>query len=133
VKRRVVAAGVVLFALWPAVHRGLVAVFDANPWKLAGWAMYATPHFPSEVSLRLVRGGEERPVEDLSEWERALVDEFVERRYTLGRLASPETVARELLARSPEADAVVVEIATPYLEVSSAMIRERRERRVYRR
>lgn len=130
-KRRVVATGVVLFALWPAVHRGLVAAFDANPWKLAGWAMYVSPHFPSEVSLSRLRGGDERVVQNLQDWERTLVEEFVERRYTLGRLASPEPIARELLARFPEADAIAVDVTTRSFDLSSAMILERSERYVY--
>ncbi len=134
-KRRVVVAGVVLFALWPAVHRGLVAAFEMNPWKLGGWAMYARPHFPAEIRLLRIRAGEEIPVTDLTPLEHALAGDFVERRYSIGRLASPERLAREVLARAPraEAEAIVVEIRSPYFEVGSARVQERVERREYRR
>jgi hypothetical protein len=132
VKRRVVVTGVVLFALWPAVHRGIVAAYDANPWKLAGWAMYARPHFPSQVELKRLRGGQLLPVE-LTAWERTLVEEFVDRRSTLGELASPESVAREVLDRHEGDDAVVVEIRTRFFDLESARILERQKHRVYRR
>ena len=66
-KRRLVIAFLIGFALWPAVHRGLVAAYDVNPWKLAGWAMYARPHFPSRVALYLVEGETERRLTELDE------------------------------------------------------------------
>ena len=31
-----VHAGLIVFALWPAVHIGLVKTWGVNPWKLAG-------------------------------------------------------------------------------------------------
>ena len=130
-KRRAVVAGVVLFALWPALHRGIVAAYDANPWKLAGWAMYTRPHFLSEVELSWLRGDQQLPVE-LTPWERTLLEEFVERRYTLGELASPESVARAVLDRHEGDDAVVVEVRTRFFDLESARILEREERRVYR-
>ena len=132
-KRTGVVAGIVLFALWPALHRGLVAVFDVNPWKLAGWAMYVRPHFGSELALFRLRGSEELPVGALTPWEQTLADEFVERRYSLGRLASPESLARELLRRHAADDAIVVEIRTPFFELASARVEQRVERRVIRR
>lgn len=132
-KRTVVVAGVVLFGLWPAVHRGLVAVFDVNPWKLAGWAMYVRPHFASELVLSRLRGGEELPIGALTPWEQTLADEFVERRYSLGRLASPDSLAQELLRRLAGVDAIVVEIRTPFFELATARVEQRVERRVIRR
>ena len=132
-KRRVVVAGVVLFALWPAVHRGLVAAFDVNPWKLAGWAMYVRPHFPTQLALYTIRAGEETRVTEFTPREQTLADDFVERRYSLGRLASPESLAREWLQRRAAEQAVVVELTTAYFDLATASIRESVERRVYRR
>ena len=42
-KRRLTAFFILAFALWPAVHYGLVLRFDVDPWKLFGWAMYSVP------------------------------------------------------------------------------------------
>lgn len=134
-KRNVVVVGVVLFALWPAVHRGLVYAFDMNPWKLGGWAMYARPHFPPQIRLLRIRAGEEIPLTDLTPLEQALAGDFVESRYSIGRLASPEELAQQVLARVPrgEADALVVEVRSPYFDVGSARVEERVERREFRR
>ena len=42
-KRRLVAAGLLLFALWPPLHFALVRRYDVDPWKLFGFAMYSVP------------------------------------------------------------------------------------------
>ena len=42
-KRRLVVFGLAAFTIWPLVHRGLVARYDTNPWRLFGWAMYCVP------------------------------------------------------------------------------------------
>jgi hypothetical protein len=132
VKRRVVVVFLVAFAIWPALHRLLVAAYDANPWKLAGWAMYSRPHFPSQLALGLLEEGRVRPVE-LVAWERVLADEFLERYFSVGRLTSPDTLVQALLARFPDAEGVVVELRTPFLDPSSALLEERVERDTFRR
>ena len=38
-------------ALWPIGHAALVARYDVDPWKLAGWAMYTRPTPPLLVAL----------------------------------------------------------------------------------
>jgi hypothetical protein len=132
VKRRIVVAGLVLFALWPAVHRALVAAFDVNPWKLGGWAMYTRPHFPPELRLYVLRGDGEREIARLTPWERTLADELAERRYTIGELASPDALARALLERT-RGDGVAIELRTRFLDPVTARIGERVERRELRR
>lgn len=129
-KRRVVVVLLVAFAIWPALHFALVTRYDANPWKLAGWAMYARPHFPSRLALRLVEDGEERPLLELDAREQALAAEFLERRYSVGRLARPDDLVRTLLARHP-ADALVVEVRTPFFHLPSATIRRRVEQETF--
>jgi len=43
VKRRLALALLAFVAAWPLVHRALVARFELDPWKHAGFAMYAAP------------------------------------------------------------------------------------------
>jgi hypothetical protein len=129
VKRRSVIAFLVLFAVWPAVHRALVAGFDVNPWKLGGWAMYARPHFPPELRVYVVRGGSERRLGRLTAWEQLLADELVERRFTLGELASADDLAHALLERT-RGDGVAIELRTRFLDPATSRIAERVERRV---
>lgn len=132
-KRRLVIAFLIAFAVWPAVHRVLVATWDVNPWKLAGWAMYARPHFPSRLAVYLLEDGEQRPVPGLDDWEQVLAADYLDRRYSVGRLASPRALAEHLLARNGAADGVVVEVRTPFFDLPSATIRQRVERETFRR
>jgi hypothetical protein len=132
VKRRIVIAFLALFAVWPAAHRALVAAFDVNPWKLGGWAMYVRPHFPPELRLYVLRGGNEREIARLTPWERTLADELVERRFVLGELASPDPLARALLERI-RGDGVAIELRTRFLDPATAHIGERVDRHELRR
>jgi len=45
-------------ALWPLGHAWMVARYDANPWRLGGWAMYATapPEVVGEAAWRCPPG-----------------------------------------------------------------------------
>ena len=38
-KQAVVHAALVALTVWPALHIGMVKLYDVNPWKLAGWGM----------------------------------------------------------------------------------------------
>lgn len=131
-KRRVVIAFLALFAAWPAAHRALVAAFDVNPWKLGGWAMYARPHFPPELRMYVLRGDAEREIARLTPWEQTLAGELVERRYTIGSLASPDPLARALLERT-RGDGVAIELRTRFLDPATARIGERVSRHELRR
>jgi hypothetical protein len=132
VKRRVVVVFLIAFGLWPAVHRALVAAFDVNPWKLGGWAMYARPHFPPELRLYVLRGEGEGRIARLTPWEQTLADELVERRYTVGELASSDALARALLERT-RGDGVAIELRTRFLDPDTARIAERVDRHELRR
>jgi hypothetical protein len=49
IKRHAVLALLIEATLWPAVQISLVRRYGVNPWKLAGWGMYAAPQLPGEV------------------------------------------------------------------------------------
>ena len=50
-KRSLVHVFLLVLAVWPAVHIGLVLRYDVNPWKLAGWGMYSAPQLPAYVRV----------------------------------------------------------------------------------
>lgn len=131
-KRRVVGVALVLFTLWPLAHRALVAVWDVDPWKLGGWAMYVRPRFAPVVEVRPLAGpggeGFAFSAEDAEH-----VDAFAQRRLTLGGLASPADLAAALLAAHPELPGVVVRVRTKSLDPQTARLVERVERFAYRR
>lgn len=108
-------------AVWPLMHILLVHQFGANPWKLAGWGMYATPFTPGP-GIRLYELGEGEPKElDLGEavgdskeiWES--LSEFLERRAVFGRLAEPEDLARRILAQG-SAEHLLVRVETRFID-----------------
>ena len=45
-KRILIHAFLIVFAIWPVVQIALVRIYDANPWKFAGWGMYSAPRIP---------------------------------------------------------------------------------------
>ena len=40
IKKRVVIVAIVILALWPIVHHGIVATYEINPWLFFGLSMY---------------------------------------------------------------------------------------------
>jgi hypothetical protein len=136
VKRRLVKVFLIAFALWPLAQFALVTRFEVSPWKLAGWAMYTAPTKQVGVAVFAVRPG--RPPQRLAE---ATLPEpvsselrrFVDRRRTLGRLASPDAIGRELFARRSDLAWTVVAVETRHLDRDSAMIEREMEKHVYHR
>lgn len=127
--RRTAASLVVgVVALWPLCHRGLVAWQGIHPWKLGGFAMYttyATTHValfePRRTGLALV---DERTLPP--EAQRALQD-FRGERGALGRLKSPDELARRIFDGRPGMDELVVVIQRQWLDPSSARIVSEKE------
>ncbi len=110
-KARLLGSLVVVVGLWPIAHYVLVTRLDVNPWKLYGFAMYCTPHVV-EVELYGRQGERIRRIEsrtlppEIREGYRA----FLLRRWVLGRLHSPEPVARSLLETWPQLESVEVRV-----------------------
>jgi hypothetical protein len=125
-KRKLLHAGLILFALWPLVQIGLVLQFQVNPWKLAGWGMYSAPQFPAELRVEARVPGEAGAFE-LRTIPEAVQDEelrFLERRLGLGRLARPDSFGRALLDYYPAIDGVTIEVRQPTLDPVSGMVVE---------
>jgi hypothetical protein len=110
-------------ALWPLAHRGLVAWQNVHPWKLGGFAMYtsyATTHValfePRSVGLALI---DERTL--APDVQRAL-QAFRGERGALGRLRSPDDLARRVFDSRPDLANLVVVIQRSWLDPSTARI-----------
>jgi hypothetical protein len=122
-KRFVVGAVLAFTAFWPLVHYGLVRALEINNWKLAGWAMYATPQ--SRVLTALfteVEGGyaqirtDNLPADVQREQRR-----FERWRQCLGTLIRPDDFGRAALAARPDVENVVVLVQRMYLEPHTAL------------
>jgi hypothetical protein len=125
----------VAFTAWPAVHIGLVKRYGVNPWKLAGWGMYAAPQLPAWVQLYALTS-DSVGIYELHAVQPALqpvVDEFLRRRRGLGSLAKPDSLARAMLDYYPGIDGVRIDVIQPYLDARTGMIEERTTPYEYRR
>jgi len=112
-------------ALWPLLHRGLVARFEVNPWKLGGLAMYTTAVPPlGVVVLRKSAQGlvavDERQLDDETRRE---LERFRIRRHALGELQSADPLGRQLLAALPDADWLVIAVQRLQLDPTTARLK----------
>ncbi|HEY8492894.1 MAG TPA: hypothetical protein VIN04_03305, partial [Myxococcota bacterium] len=108
--------------LWPFAQRTLVARFGMDPWKLAGFAMYAAPSLPVLVAVFVPLDGRLVLVDEatLPDPVRARLDRFRVERLALGRLREPEDVARALLAARPDASGIMIVVQRTDLDRRSA-------------
>ena len=125
-KRRLLFAWLVLFALWPLVHHGLVRTYDMSPWKLNGWAMYCRPSLPVTMTIALLDGEEEIGVigDQIPEPARVEVDRFQDRYPQLGDLAPPDAALEAILTEAPpSADGAVISVQKLELSPESDRLR----------
>jgi hypothetical protein len=134
-KRTIVHGWLIGFALWPAVHIGLVKRWDVNPWKLMGWGMYAAPQMPAELRITgsLPDGSGFALADELTEELAAEQYDFLRTRLGLGDLARPERLARAILDRNAALDGVTIEVDQPKLSRRTGIIEVRTTRYTYRR
>ena len=123
-KRRLTAFFILAFALWPAVHYGLVLRFDVDPWKLFGWAMYSVPGSMKTVRLAALTDKSMVVIEpgSYSERERRAVTRYTEWQRGVGRLAGPEPLLEAFFEERPQLGALVVALATLKLDRESARL-----------
>lgn len=127
-KRRLVVAFLALFAVWPLVHRGLVARYGITPWRLFGWAMYCTPRLPVRAEVYGLRAGARERLNPNSIERRHLrqaVFAFARRRGVWGELEPPDRLARFVLRTEPDLDAVEIELEEQYLDPATSHIAAR--------
>ena len=132
-KRNAVAALLAWVALWPLAQRALVARFEIDPWKLGGFAMYATPTLPLLVAVFAPEAGRLALLDEttLPAEARARLDRFRVERVALGRLREPRDAARAILAARPDLHGVVLVVQRTTLDPRTARTRSTSERFVY--
>ncbi len=134
-KRNALVALLAFVAGWPLAHRGLVARYEVDPWKLGAFAMYATPNLPVLVAAvgTSLAGTSVIDEAALPIWIRRDLDRFRVERAALGTLRDPEDVGRMLLAARPDLTSVAILIQRSALDPETATIRVATPRFVYRR
>ena len=121
-KRNAVAALLAFVAFWPLAHRWAAARFGIDPWKLSGFAMYATPTLPVLVAVAVPAGGGTTMLDEASlpASVRADLDRFRIERVALGTLREPDDVAAAVLRARPDLQAVAVVVQHTTLDPQSA-------------
>ena len=132
-KRRVVRGTLLLVALWPFAHRGLVARFDVSPWKFGGWAMYAAPTPPVLVAVFRPDVGGWRLVsrERFSPATQATFDRFEQARHALGDFHRPDALARAVLDERPDLAEIAIVVERMRLDPATARMTSRKARYDY--
>jgi len=128
-KQRVVLGLLAVLAVWPPIHRALVARHWMSPWRLFGWAMYCTPKLPRRAELYVVRDGQRvrLDVSDSQQREvREAMDAFLGRRDIWGTLVRPDQLAAIALASQPDSEAVEIEVEHLFLHPGTARIAAQR-------
>ena len=122
-KRRLVCAFLVVFAVWPALQHALVRAYGVDPWRLCAWGMYSAPGPMKTVRVVALRDESGAEVLDRGAY-RPDVDRLVTRyrwrKQALGDLASADSLAQALLARHTDWDGVALPMVTLAVDPESA-------------
>lgn len=105
-KARIVGVLITAIAVWPLVHHGLVRLYDVNPWKLFGFAMYAVPHQTTILKIESNAGSGWTPFDSNNPQIQNTLRTYADRHSALGRLASPRKTAEFILHREPHLQAI---------------------------
>ena len=131
-KQRIFAGVLMAMVLWLPVHRFLVVEYHANPWKFAGWAMYALPQPAVRIELFAADAGGLRPlaVNQAVPPLREPVVEFLDRRKHAGTLVRPDGLVAPVFELHPEVE--VLAVVVTYVVLDPATAREIPQRFGYR-
>lgn len=126
-RTRAVVCVIAFVAVWPLVHRGLVAAYDVNPWRLAGWAMYTTPMPPVLVVAFEPRGEDGVPIDQrtLPLFAQQVLLEFRRNRHALGNLLRPDDFAAQVLEARTDLTEVVILVQRMVLDPGTAHMKAR--------
>jgi hypothetical protein len=142
VKRKLIAAWLLVFAAWPLVQFGLVRAYDIHPWRFGGWATFAVPLLPPNVVLFQIDYRNAKTLQDIKAikvgpayWSAGLkadVDHYMTDRANFGRLIPPpELLGKKFLDEHGETGMVLVVVQTRQINRSTGLMETNIERYVY--
>jgi hypothetical protein len=110
--KRIVGAVAWLVVVWPLVQIALVEFAHTNPWRLMGFAMYATEHDIKVTLKKQAREGTSVDVtpEALPPEARAAYETFVAKRVVLGRLHSPASFVEVWRRADPTLGGIEIDV-----------------------
>ncbi len=124
-KRRVASLFLIAFALWPALHYGLVVQYGVDPWKLVGWAMYSAPGPMKSLQLAVEGAdGRLRAIDPATytEQEQRAHTRYFEHRAVLGGLADAGPLAAVFYERLAPDEGLVAALGSLSLDRETARV-----------
>jgi len=123
-KQRIFGGVLVAMVLWLPLHRFLVVETQANPWKFAGWAMYALPQPSVRVEFFAV-AADAGELESLAVNQsvpplRDPVVEFLTRRKHAGTLVRPDGLVASVFELYPDVELLAVVVSHVVLDPATA-------------
>lgn len=136
-KQRIVWIGLVVFAIWPLVHFGVVRMTELSPWKGFGWAMYCVPGRIIMVRVNSIENGSPLSIAR-SRYKSPdflrVFNEFVGKRKAVGAWAEPDDFSRVLFEEFPDVEGVVIVVDQVGIDRTTGLaVVERTDRYPYRR
>lgn len=131
-KKKLTAALIAIFLAWPVVHLAAAHVFEINPWKFAGFGMYAVP--VPEYTMAVT--GYTSDNRSFTAWPgevREAGDAFLKRRKNYGRLANPRAMANAAFDAVPAVDRIEIVITHAYLDPKTSRIASESRTYTYKR
>lgn len=104
----------VLVVVWPLVHLLITVTTPLTSWKLAGWGMYAEPHFSHRGIVVLELSGAR--LVDVAWWESEVAAPHGEAFQRFALLASPRAAARLVADLGEVHEPVLVLLALPHAD-----------------
>ena len=129
-KRRIVAALLVAFAVWPLLHHGLVGRYGLDRWRFAGWSMYTAPKYIPKVEVFELRDGARVKIPltgSRLEAAAATHEHFRMEALSWGRLAIPDVLASQVRAGLATREPIEIVITRFFLDPRSARVSATRE------
>ncbi len=118
-KQRLTSTALIAFAIWPLVHRGLVAQYGITPWKFMGFAMYCMPKVEPLVNVYAYYGDRRAEIDprqaEMSDLRRELA-RFVIFRGVWGELLAPDRIGEVALGILTRAEKLQVVVTEGYLD-----------------
>lgn len=126
-KKQVLAAALIVFTVWPALHIVIARQTGMSSWKLAGWGMYATPRLKASTLHVYGRSatGSFQPLTRPNPAVQQQAALFLERFRWLSTLAQPNALAATIAAAAPGLHELRVYVLEPVLAADTGMIQQR--------
>ena len=127
-KKRIVLVWLMIMAVWPLVHRGLVVTYDISPWRFFGWAMYCVPKLDMRLDINHIHDGQPRELEFAGDFHKEVRHEtrrYLNKRRIWGDFHFPDVLAYKIFEQRPEVQILEFVVHHPRLDTRTSYVVDR--------